>query len=356
MKIKGHVMTTWTAGVTEHTLRSPRHVTHYLACGPADGPVVIFVHGWPELAISWRHQLPALAALGFRAVAPDMRGYGRSSVPQTHAAYALEALVADMLELLDALGHQRAVWVGHDWGSPVVWALASHHPDRCHGVASLCVPYRTLELGLEACVAQVDRATYPEAEFPVGQWDYQLHYQEQFEHARADMEADTRRTVKLLFRKGDPGGRGQPAATAFIRRNQGWFGPAGDAPDMPRDDDVISESDLCAYAAALARNGFFGANSYYMNHEANAVYGSTSCNDGFLDMPALFLGARYDYVCETVDSTLAVPMRRSCRRLREAIIDSGHWMAQEKPAAVNAELIRWLATDLAEVWPTQGAG
>lgn len=120
---------------------------------------------------------------------------------------------------------------------------------------------------------------------------------------------------------------------------------------MPRDSDVVSESDLCAYAAALKRNGFFGANAYYMNHEANAAYGKRVRNEGFLDMPALFLGARYDYVCETVQSALASPMREYCRDLSEVLIDSGHWMAQERPVEVNAALTRWLATAFSENWP-----
>src|SRR5215510_7634541 len=121
----------------------------------------LFVHGWPELSISWRHQLPTLAALGFRAVAPDMRGYGRSSVYTQHSDYAQQHIVRDMLELMDSLGRAKAVWVGHDWGSPVVWNLASHHPDRCHAVANLCVPYYTIERGLDHTLALVDRDLYP---------------------------------------------------------------------------------------------------------------------------------------------------------------------------------------------------
>src|SRR5260370_20713596 len=121
--------------VTEHIAKSARHTTFYLAGGGAHRPVIIFGHGVPELSPSWRHQLPCFVRLGFRAIAPDMRGYGRSSVYHTHADYALEQIVQDMLELLDAVGQDKAVWVGHDWGSPVVWSLASHHPDRCHSAA-----------------------------------------------------------------------------------------------------------------------------------------------------------------------------------------------------------------------------
>ena len=126
--------------VTENTAKTPRHTSFYLACGAEDAPLIVFVHGWPELSISWRHQLRCFGALGFRAVAPDMRGYGRSSVYTRYEDYAVEHLVKDMLDLLDTLGVEKAIWAGHDWGSSVVWNLASHHPDRCIGVANLCDP------------------------------------------------------------------------------------------------------------------------------------------------------------------------------------------------------------------------
>jgi len=334
-----------TPATTEHTIQTGGHTTFYLAAGPEDAPLLIFVHGWPELSLSWSHQLPALAEFGFRCVAPDMRGYGRSSVYDRHEDYAQELIVADMVGLLEQLGSERAVWVGHDWGSPTVWNIASHHPERCVAVANLCVPYRTLECGLDALVALVDRSVYPEDEFPAGQWDYQYFYQEHFARATAEMDANPYNTAKLLFRKGDPAGRGSPTLTAMIRRNGGWFGGADEAPDLPRDDDVVSEADLTVYAEALSRNGFFGANSYYMNHAANAAYADRSVNGGRLDMPVLFIGAAYDYTCETATSPLAGPMRELCSDLSEAECESGHWMAQEKPAQVNAALQQWLASN-----------
>ena len=123
-----------TLPVTENIVKTPRHRTFYLACGAEDAPLIVFVHGWPELSISWRHQLPCFAGLGFRTVAPDMRGYGRSSVYARHEDYALEHTVTDMIELLDALGREKAVWVGHDWGSPVVWAIAQQHRNSLAGL------------------------------------------------------------------------------------------------------------------------------------------------------------------------------------------------------------------------------
>lgn len=335
---------------TEHTVKTDRHTTFYVAVGPTDGPLVIFVHGWPELSVSWRHQLPALAALGFRAIAPDMRGYGRSSVYNRHDDYAQEHIVRDMLELVDALGRDKAVWVGHDWGSPVVWNLASHHPERCHAVANLCVPYYTIERGLEHILSLVDRKLYPENEFPAGQWDYMRYYEESFAEAIAPMDANVYKLMKLLFRKGDPAGEGQRAFTSTTRRDHGFFG-SGEIPDLPRDDDVVTEEDLSIYVASLERNGFFGPSSWYMNHQANAEYAKTEKNGGYLDVPVLFLNARYDYVCECTHSRLAEPMRAYCRNLTELTIRSGHWMAQEKPLEVNAALVKWLATTVPGIWP-----
>ena len=107
--------------VTENTVKTPRHTSFYLACGAKDAPLIIFIHGWPELSISWHHQLRCFGALGFRAVAPDMRGYGRSSVYSHHDEdYAIEHMVKDMLDFLDKIGVEKAIWIGHDWGSMVV--------------------------------------------------------------------------------------------------------------------------------------------------------------------------------------------------------------------------------------------
>ena len=335
--------------ITEHVVRSARHTTFYLSDGPRDGAPVIFLHGWPELSISWRGQLPVIGGLGFRAVAPDMRGYGRSSAPDTHDAYRLEETVADMIELLDALGAERAVWVGHDWGAPVVWALAQHHPDRCHGVACLSVPYLPEGLSVETAVPLVNREIYPEDRFPVGQWDYQLFYRENFAAAQAHCEADPAATVRALFRAGAPDRMAEPARTASVRANGGWFG-GGAAPDLPRDERVISAVDEAAYAAALTRNGFFGPHSWYMNAEANAAFAARARDRWRLEMPVLFLHGAYDQVCETLSSRLAEPMREWCPDLSEVVVPSGHWMAQERPREVNAALARWLGMKLPGLW------
>jgi pimeloyl-ACP methyl ester carboxylesterase len=339
--------------VTEHTVKTVRHTTGYLACGAEGAPLLIFCHGWPELSLSWRHQLPAFAALGFRCVAPDMRGYGRSSTYRRHEDFAQAPIVEDMLELLASLGRahgqDRAVWIGHDWGSSVVWNIAAQHPDKTAGVASLCVPYIAQGFTIENRLPLVDRSVYPADLYPAGQWDYHLFYEENFDKARADFEVNIRNVVKAMFRRGDPARVGKPAPTASVRKSGGWFG-GGACPDVPRDGDVITEQDLEAYTAALQASGFFGPNSWYMNHKANGAYARRARNGGKLSMPVLFLHGAYDTTCETVSSKLAEPMRRDCSDLTEVVVKSGHWMAQEQPAAVNAALAKWLATKLPEYW------
>jgi pimeloyl-ACP methyl ester carboxylesterase len=340
--------------ITEHVAKTARHTTFYLACGADDAPAIIFVHGWPELSISWRHQLPVFAALGFRAIAPDMRGYGRSSLYPSHEDYALENTVQDLVELLDAVGRERAVWVGHDWGSPVVWSLASHHAERCFAVANLCVPYLSRGFSPGNLIPLVDRTVYPEAEFPAGQWEYMYFYEQNFASACAAFDANVLNSVKAIFRAGSAAGKGKPSRTALVRRDGGWFGGGGQAPDVPVDSTVLAEEDLHKYASALQRNGFFGPDSWYMNAARNNAFAARASNGGKLTLPVLFLHGEYDYTCQTVTSRLAEPMRQDCANLTEFVVRSGHWMAQEKPVSVNAALTRWLAARVQEAWT--GAG
>jgi pimeloyl-ACP methyl ester carboxylesterase len=329
--------------VREGVARTERHTTAYLECGPPGGPLMIFVHGWPALARMWRHQLEHFGGLGFCCIAPDMRGYGNSSVPPRREDYALEETVRDMTELLHALGEERAIWVGHDWGSPVVWSLAGHHPELCRAVVNLCVPYIARGFAPANLIPLVDRTIYPEAKYPAGQWDYQLFYETAFDTATAAFEADVPATFKALYRSGNASEKGRPSLTARISRDGGWFGGAGRAPNLPRDPTVLSEDDLAAYVAAFERTGFSGADSWYANHERNLQYAARLGERGALHMPVLFLHAAYDSICETVDSRMAEPMRRDCTNLTERVLETGHWMPLEAPAQVNAAIAEWLS-------------
>ena len=212
------------------------------------------------------------------------------------------------------------------------------------------MPYQPEGFAVETVVPLADRTVYPADRFPAAQWDYQLFYRENFAAAQAGLEGDIGATVRALFRSGNPSGKGKPSPTAFTRANGGWFRDRTSAPDVPRDPAVLSEEDERRYAAALERNGFFGPDSWYMNWKANLDYAARAKADRRLTMPVLFLHGAYDYVCETLVSRLAEPMRGRCDNLTEVTIGSGHWMAQEKPVEVNAALAKRLGAQFPALW------
>ncbi|MEL6363710.1 MAG: alpha/beta hydrolase [Pseudomonadota bacterium] len=332
-----------TKEITEHVAKTERHRSFYLGCGPDAETPVIFCHGWPELAQTWRRQLQALGAKGVRTVAPDMRGYGRSSIHPSKDDYRIEEIVRDMIELLDHLDTAKAIWVGHDLGAPVVWSIAQHFPERCAGVVGVCVPYMPMGLTLEALVDTVDREIYPKDQYLNGQWDYIAFYQDNFDLATKAFDADPTSTVHALFRSGDASGVGRPAFTATTRERGGWFGPNGaPAPRFPLDTAVLSEDEAQVYIDALTRNGFTAPDSWYMNLEANAMYADKAKASWRLEMPVLFVHAAYDVVCATDNPKLTAAMREHCPDLTEATIPSGHWVAQEQPEALNSILTDWL--------------
>ncbi len=327
----------------QHVVDTPRHRTSWIEAGPVTGPLMIFIHGWPELSLVWRAQIEHFAAAGWRCVAPDMRGYGGSSVPDEIAAYGVRELTADMVELHDALGGRPAVWVGHDWGSAVAWAMASHHAERCRGVISLCIPYFARGLALPTLIPLVDRAIYPAERYPVGQWDYWLFYREHFLRAAQDFEADVAATLSALYRMPASAAEDRPASTAGIRSKGGWFGDARRAPAMPRDEELLNQADFDALVAAFKATGFRGANAWYMNDAANLAYAAEVPAFGLLRLPVLFLHAAHDTTCATVRGQLADPMREDCADLTEVVIDAGHESMLERPVEVNQAIETWIS-------------
>lgn len=326
---------------------TPSHATGWIEAGPVNGPLMIFIHGWPELGLVWRPQLEHFAASGWRCVAPDMRGYGASSVPQQLSGYTVRAIVGDMVTLHDALGGRPAVWVGHDWGSAIVWAMAANHPERCRGVANLCVPYFARGMTLETLLPLVDRSIYPADEYPVGQWDYWFHHRQHFAQSAAELEADVSATLTVLYRAGQADAVDKPSRLAAVRSQGGWFGAAHRAPSMSRDPTILDDADHATFVAAFERTGFAGANAWYLNDAANAAYAAAAKDFGRLTLPALFIHARWDATCETVRSRLADPMRTDCADLTEAVIDAGHEVMRERPSETNAALEAWLAAKIA---------
>jgi pimeloyl-ACP methyl ester carboxylesterase len=331
------------AGFSKHRFNSKRHRTTWIEAGPVGGPLMIFVHGWPGLGIVWRRQIDHFAKIGWRCVAPDMRGYGGSSVPSATSAYQLREIVADMIQLHDALGGAPAIWVGQDWGAPVVGALAAHHSARCRAVVNISIPYLPRGFALANLVPLVDRTLYPTEAYPVGQWDYYAFYQESSDQAARDYDSDVAATMAVLYRRGSPDVIGKPASSANVRANGGRFGSAHRAPLMPRDPTMMSQTDFDTLAAAFEATGFRGADAWYLNDQANIAYCDEAPNFGRLALPVLFLGGGWDSICEVRRSRLAEPMRAHCADLTEAIIDGGHWLMLERADAVNGAIVDWLS-------------
>lgn len=321
--------------------RSDRHRTAWVAYGPKDGPLMIFVHGWPEIGLLWHHQLEHFGARGWRCVAPDMRGYGGSSIPDRVADYAIAEVVADMVELHDGLGGAPAIWIAHDWGAPVAWAMASHYPERCRAIVGLSVPYVSRGFALCNLIPLIDRDIYPEDGYPVGQWDYWLHYRERFHAAAEAFEADVPAVLSVLFQPSREAAIETRAFTADIRAKGGWF---ADQPLPPANADatVLEQGVFDALVAAFKRTGFSGADAWYLQDEAHLAFARQSLSFGRLNLPVLFLHGARDAVCETARGRLADPMREDCSDLTEATIEAGHMLMLESPKVLNATIDRWL--------------
>jgi pimeloyl-ACP methyl ester carboxylesterase len=299
-----------------------------------EGPLVLLCHGFPESWYSWRHQLGALAAAGFHAVAPDMRGYGKSDAPEAIDQYTLFHLVGDMVGLLDALEAKTAVIVGHDWGGPVAWHSALFRPDRFRAVIGLSVPFRPR--GPAAPTSLMPRTA--DAQF------YQLYFQEPGV-AEAELERDPRQSVRnmLYLASGDAprGGAGEGAGIAMVPRDAGFLRGIGAPATLPH---WLSEADVDFYAAEFRRGGFRGPLNWYRNVDRNwqlmAPFAGAQ-----VKVPALYVAGDRDLVVSFPGAQeLIANLKRFVPELRSTLMlpGCGHWTQQERPAEVNAAMIDFL--------------
>jgi len=312
-------------GIESRSIEANGLTHHYLTAG--SGPLVLFCHGFPELAWSWRHQLPALAAAGFRAVAPDLRGYGDTKGPADPEAYTNLHVVGDMVSLLDALGEKQAVIVGHDWGSPVAWMAATLRPDRFRAVASLSVMHGP-------------RMPLPPPQFALSQGMKDLYwlYFQTPGLAEADMERDTRETFLRLF---------YAVSGDAYRRGDSWnlmVKESGLIDSLVRPDklpDWLPEAELERYASTYARTGFTTSLNWY-RCMARTWELSAAWADLPVTVPALFVGGRADPTLSQLQRP-ADTMKAQVPNLRDFIlVEAGHWVQQEDPEAVNKALIGFL--------------
>ena len=324
------------------TFATSRHRTHYLECGPADGPLILFLHGWPELSLVWRAQMEAFAADGWRCVAPDMRGFGGSSAPAADAAYANVNVVVDMAELHDHLGGRPAIWVGHDWGSVIVGSLAAHEPRRCRGVALVSVPYFPTANALSTLVPLVDRTIYPVNQYPDGQWDYYRYYTTHFAAAVADLDADKAASLASIFRRGDPANVRKPSPNASVTRKGGRFGAAHRAPPTQPDPALWPPADFYVLVRAYEATGFRPPCAWYLNDDANIAYARKSPDGGRLSQPVLYVNGEFDQVNTIEGNRSGDPMRAACPDLTVTSLPAAHWLPLERKEELIQALRTWM--------------
>jgi len=328
--------------LTSRIFQSPRHKTHYWEAGPADGPLMIFLHGWPEIGLMWRAQVEAFAAEGWCCVAPDMRGYGGSSAPTASEAYAIKEIVEDMVELHEHLGARPAIWIGHDLGSPVVGALAAHHANRSRGVVFISVPYAPESFSLPILLPLIDGQVYPAEKYPDGQWDYYRFYHTHFDQTVADFNADISATLAVIYRLGDPQSVAKVYRSALVTRNGGWFGSARRAPATSPDPTLWPSADFDALVESFRITGFRPGNSWYLNDAANVAFAHAAPDDGCLRQPALFVNGEFDGICDITRSRLGEPMRAACQDLSVTSLPAGHWLPLECKTELAQAIRSWL--------------
>jgi pimeloyl-ACP methyl ester carboxylesterase len=293
------------------------------------GPLVVLCHGFPESWYSWRHQLTALAAAGFHAVAPDMRGYGQSDRPQAIDQYTLLHLVGDMVGLLDALGVEQAVIAGHDWGAPVAWHAALLRPDRFRAVIGLSVPFRP-----RGPVAPT--SVMPRREDAIF---YQLYFQQPGE-AEAELERDVRQTFVKMLGNVPPG---VPAGgpVGMVPRGGGFLTRIPSPTALPA---WLSEADIDFYVGQFERTGFRGGLNWYRNIDRNwellAPFAGAK-----VTVPALYMAGDRDLVVafRGMDQVIT-NLANDVVKLRNKIMlpGCGHWTQQERAADVSAAMIDFL--------------
>jgi pimeloyl-ACP methyl ester carboxylesterase len=300
---------------------------HVDECG--EGPLVVLAHGFPELAYSWRHQLPALAAAGYRVIAPDQRGYGASTRPGAVTDYDIAHLTGDLVGLIDDAGEEKAVVVGHDWGAMVVWAMSLLHPERVAGVAGLSVPF--LHRGPQP-PTEMMRAVMGDNFF------YMLYFQEPGV-ADADLGADPATTMRRMLGGVSTDGGSGPDPSFFADDGRGFVERMPEPAGLP---DWLSQAELDAYVGEFERTGFTGGVNWYRNLDRNWEL-TEHLAERKVEVPSLFIGGGADPVLlmsppSTMDGWV------TDHRGDLIVPGAGHWVQQQSPDEVNAALVEFIGS------------
>jgi pimeloyl-ACP methyl ester carboxylesterase len=312
------------AAITHRTIRTNGIDMHVAEAG--DGPLVVLCHGFPELWSSWRHQVPALVDAGYRVVVPDQRGYGDTPGPAAVEEYDIPHLTGDMVGLLDELGETQAIFVGHDWGSNVVWNLAQRHPERVRAVVGMSVP--ASPRGPMAPI-ELMRQLFGDTFF------YILYFQEPGV-ADAELGADPKKTLRAFMYT--ISGDSPPGAWKVLPA--AGNGMLDSLTDTDEPIPWLPEAELDAVAATFARTGFTGGLNWYRNFDRNWEQ-AEAVADRPIAMPSLFIAGEKDPVLLMVPPAV---MDGWVTDLRGTVIipGAGHWIQQERPTEVNDALLGFL--------------
>jgi pimeloyl-ACP methyl ester carboxylesterase len=278
------------------------------------GKPIVLCHGWPELAFSWRHQVPALAAAGYHVIVPNQRGYGNSSRPADVADYDIEHLSGDLIALLDHYGYEDATFVGHDWGAFVVWGTALLHPHRVNKVINLSLPYP--ERG--------DRPWVEVMEDALGEDFYFVHFNRQPGVADAVLDDNASRFLRHMYRKNMPPAEPQPGM-ALINLARA---------EAPLGEPVMSDSELAVFVSAFESSGFTSSINWYRNLDRN--WRLLADVNPIIQQPALMIYGNRDAVQRSENLAAFVP------DVDVVDLDCGHWIQQEEPEETNQAILGWL--------------
>jgi pimeloyl-ACP methyl ester carboxylesterase len=296
------------------------------------GPLVILVHGWPESWYSWRHQLPALAAAGFHAVAPDMRGYGKSDKPRAVEDYDIQHLTGDVIGIIEALGAKTAMLVAHDWGAIVAWNCMLLHPKHFTALVAMSVPVAVAAHGQESVVQRLRRE--------MGDNFYYILYFQEPGVAEKEFDADPRGILSRLYVSPDSP-REAPEITDPKRSAGGWIPRMGAPKALP---DWLTQADLDYYVNEFEEAGFRGGINYYRNFQRN--WDTTpQLADAKVTAPVYFIAGEKDPVIRGATAeALTASMKNTVPDLRgvKVIPGAGHWIQQQRPDEVNRLMVEFL--------------
>lgn len=296
------------------------------------GPLVLLCHGFPELWISWRAQMEALAAAGYRAVAPDMRGYGGTTAPEDATAYSLLHLVGDMVELVRALKETQAVIVGHDWGAPVAWNAALLRPDVFRAVVGMSVPY-----------APPGRTEMLTALSQAGVDTFYMQYFQTPGVAETELERDVGASIRKIHFSASGEGQALLGRPAFgvLDAGHGFLQHLAEPAVAPG---WWSEADVAYYSAEFSRTGFRGGLNWYRNIKRSweLLAPWRGCA---IHQPSMFIAGASDDVLKFPSSKPQIDnFSKTLPGLRGSHIleGAGHWIQRERAPAVNRLVVDFL--------------